>query len=325
MEQTPDNEPFESDSTTNLQPDTTTQPDAAPLKVKKQRRGVHPAIVAVLVGIILLLGAAVVYLLFFDNTKDTSTDNQVTTPVKTALTAEQVVEKIKPELAGTQRVNSTEMSYYSAAAYKPDNDKYYVTPEDESGVGVTGSSDVVTTDFATIKKLLKDNEFKLVDDKSYTYTDEDQGTVYASSAVVCLASTHAAIDTADEATASLACADISSYVATAKVVSPFYDAYLAVTDKPVKIKASKLVFIGPNITESQTAGYKRADVGMASYGAPAGGSQGLFYQTPDNTWHYFTNTQELVPCSDYSTQDVKKAFVGSKCSDDAGQESTVSL
>lgn len=40
----------------------------------------------------------------------------------------------------------------------------------------------------------------------------------------------------------------------------------------------------------------------------------LFYRTsPDAEWQYFTNTTGVLSCSDYSTDDLKKAYAGETC------------
>jgi hypothetical protein len=38
-----------------------------------------------------------------------------------------------------------------------------------------------------------------------------------------------------------------------------------------------------------------------------------FYQTPDKVWHYFASTPALIPCGDFSTDDLKKAYFGTPC------------
>jgi len=79
----------------------------------------------------------------------------------------------------------------------------------------------------------------------------------------------------------------------------------------------------PKIAESKTAGYKTAEVGLLAE-AQFGGAAGLFYQTPDGMWHFFKGTQQIIPCGDYNTPDLKKAFLGSQCNVLKGTEDTLS-
>ncbi len=119
----------------------------------------------------------------------------------------------------------------------------------------------------------------------------------------------------------LACALKDTYKATAKVQKPFYDAYTAArTDYPDQDIAY------PRISDSRTRGYKTAEAGLYGEGQPTG-AMGLFYQTPDQTWHYFMGTQQIVSCSKYDTPDLKKAYLGEQCFESANtvSPSTVQL
>ena len=56
-----------------------------------------------------------------------------------------------------------------------------------------------------------------------------------------------------------------------------------------------------------------------------GGGIGKFYRTsPDSKWQFFVVTQAPLYCSEYDTDDLKKAFLGEVCYNDS-QESTVQL
>lgn len=45
-----------------------------------------------------------------------------------------------------------------------------------------------------------------------------------------------------------------------------------------------------------------------------GGAAGLFYRTsPDAKWQFFVATQSALDCSDYNTDDLRKAFAGDVC------------
>ncbi len=56
-----------------------------------------------------------------------------------------------------------------------------------------------------------------------------------------------------------------------------------------------------------------------------GGAAGLFYRTaPEEKWQFFAGTQSPLDCSDYNTDDLKKAYLGEVCYN-GSVESTVQL
>jgi hypothetical protein len=116
------------------------------------------------------------------------------------------------------------------------------------------------------------------------------------------------------------CALISDFAATAEAARPFYEAYA----KAPEHYEDNMAFGKQTVNESQTAGYKTAIIPLFAYGDYVGGFVGLFYQTPDEVWHYFKGTQQALDCSEYNTVDLKKAYLGDVCYD-SSTESTVSL
>lgn len=71
------------------------------------------------------------------------------------------------------------------------------------------------------------------------------------------------------------------------------------------------------ITDSEYKPYQNTWIGI-------GGGAGLFYRTsPEAEWQFFTGTQSELECSDYNTDDLKKAYLGEPCWDNG--QSTVQL
>ena len=72
------------------------------------------------------------------------------------------------------------------------------------------------------------------------------------------------------------------------------------------------------IKDSQVASYQTLNV-------PVANAMGLFFRTsPDSNWQFFKTTQSVIPCQEYNTTDIKNAFAGSVCYDEAtGNNSTV--
>lgn len=80
-------------------------------------------------------------------------------------------------------------------------------------------------------------------------------------------------------------------------------AYLAKEGKPLGSVSVKVA----DIENSSVAPYQRLDASI--YGAV-----GLFYRvSPEAKWQFFMGTQSPLSCSDYNTEDLRKAFAGEVC------------
>lgn len=65
--------------------------------------------------------------------------------------------------------------------------------------------------------------------------------------------------------------------------------------------------VAVKIRDSEYAPYQ-------SFGAGVKGAVGLFYRTgPDAKWQFFTSVQGPLECSEYNTDDLRKAFAGDYC------------
>lgn len=121
---------------------------------------------------------------------------------------------------------------------------------------------------------------------------------------------------------SVTCSDIDKLVAQAEKLKPFVAAY---REKEGTANKDRIIITIGEIKDSKTQGYKLMEGGLGDIEF-GGGAALLFYQTPDGTWHYFTATQSELGCTDFNTEDLKKAYLGSYCYDSKQEaESTVSL
>lgn len=121
----------------------------------------------------------------------------------------------------------------------------------------------------------------------------------------------------------LACALKTSYLNTSTVQKPFYQAYRESSSAAMLTEDNRLGY--PKTTTSKTPGYKTAELSLYGEASPTG-AMGLFYMLPDNTWHYFRGTQQILPCTEFNTADLKKAYLGTGCYNEiAQQDSTVQL
>lgn len=124
--------------------------------------------------------------------------------------------------------------------------------------------------------------------------------------------------TATSAQITFACSTTDEYTKNAELQKPLYTAYSASKDY------SKDIMLGlPTIKASAANGYQTAQAQFGNDGQLVGGSVGLFYQTPDKAWHYFINTQNILPCSTYNTTDLKNAYAGEQCGNANGSIGTV--
>ena len=300
-------------------------PDSPPPSepVTHKRRS-HPLLVALLMVIIIALaGAAAIlgYAYYFQ--KPTFPSNGINSPAPAGLTASGVLNDIKAVFSGKPASNPELSVPIKVAGYN-----YYTQVDPAQIKGLHDS--VPYTDSALAAAKIA----KVLKQKNFTETIVQAGNGeseyianYTHSDVVCGVT---AAKTANNPTGNhevlVACANMSDYTSAAAAERPFYEAY---PNKPSD-NTTNILFIGhPILTPSRTLGYQTVSMqmgGVMSDGTPAqGGFTGLYYQTPDKTWHFFSSTQGNLPCSDYTNVDAKKAFVGSPCTDPAGKTSTVSL
>lgn len=84
--------------------------------------------------------------------------------------------------------------------------------------------------------------------------------------------------------------------------------YAKVNSYPLTIRVSN-----PTIKDSSVSPYQTLQVGTDN-------AAGLFYRvSPDAEWQYFTSTQAELECSEYNTDDIRKAYAGDKCYDEAAK------
>lgn len=78
--------------------------------------------------------------------------------------------------------------------------------------------------------------------------------------------------------------------------------------------------INHEIVDSEYVPYQKVAVNV-------GGAVGLFYRaSSESEWQFFAATQGSFPCSEYNTDDLKKAYLGEGCFDETnGVNSVVSL
>ncbi len=113
----------------------------------------------------------------------------------------------------------------------------------------------------------------------------------------------------------LDCAQLSAFKNNVAAVKPLASAYDA--SKLTAIVQDPL-FSAPTKTQSSaTKDYANTSVNVASVKTPSDNSSAEFYQTPDKNWHLFAVAKDpaKIACTDYNTDDLKKAYAGFSCWD----------
>ncbi|MBC7764517.1 hypothetical protein H7Y29_02275 [Microbacteriaceae bacterium] len=302
--------------------DTTVQSRPQPIKKKKSRSHILLLLLALLViaglgGAATLLG----YKYYFTQPASQS-QSAPSQAVQKKLTAADTISLVRSSYTSELSKDTGLAVPIKAAGYN-----YYTGIDQSKVVAVNGT--VAYTDSAVIvakiAKILKEKGFteKIVqsgaDDSTYIadYTERD---------VVCeITTTKTYNNPTGDHKVDVACANMSDYLTTASSQKPFATVY-----STKESETGAVQFVGkPTITASKTAGYSTAQLAIVSVtpdgNSGSGRASGLFYQTPDMKWHYFLSAMGLEFCNKYTTDDLKKAYVGTPCVDEAGKQITVTL
>ncbi len=237
---------------------------------------------------------------------------------------------------GVSAVDGDGIYAYGAPAYKEGDMKFNVLP-----LAITGSaykSDLATAkaNYAALEKFFETNKFK----KKFSSTnapgaasDVEQAVNYVayaeyeSSNILC-SIRHADATTTKAAShiASIGCADKESYGQAAKVLQPFYAAYVGAGSD-----VSKNLVFGFLRETSGSDGYKHTEIYQEDDNQYAEGQDvkpftGLYYQrSGDKAWTYFSITpvDTTLYCEAYTTPALKSAFKGYECFDNPSQQDSV--
>ncbi len=274
-----------------------------------KRRPTWPLVVTVL--ILLLVGGAAAYWVALAPTASKTAIEKTTTkqPASTVAKGTNIIKLMTGLQAaipgGTTATEPlapdymvTGYDFYASARSKDTMSVVYKKPAAElSATATQAASYLAENGFKKSAQQVKDAYYPLV---KYENDDTFCGINYYS-------------DSAEELQELyVACAAKTSYAPTAKLQKPFYDAYRAANKGSQYLTEDSRIGY-PKITDSVTAGYKTAEAAIYGEASPTG-AMGLFYQTPDGTWHYFKGTQQMLMCTDFTTAELKKAYAGQKCS-----------
>jgi|GEM_PF-1686935 len=285
--------------------------------MKKKSHKKRNIFVAVLLVVLLVGGGAAAYYLNRpEPVKEQATvKKEARATIKEDTTvAEALVSEIRNDIGG-QLVSEGNTS----PPYKPDGYGYYVRSSTEYEAKVERIKDKAENALQAIRNKLIEKGYT----ESVTQDVSDSGMYeadFTGTYALCYVYMISGLNAADPkgSSAGLTCADIESYETTAKQMEPFATAYEVTSSYS---SAEPTLYTNLRASKSSVSGYERATVGISGI-VGAGGFAGLFYKTPSMDWKFFTGTQEIVPCDAYSTDDIKKAYLGEPCYDQASDNQT---
>lgn len=308
-------------------------PTSQPFVSSSRKRSFVPILVGILLLIIGIGGGVFIYVNFIDKKPvqtPSSQNNQPDTTKQqdaTTVNAESTINEIKQKLKGTKvEVKKIDSSISTTGqggsiAYTPPQAKlegyeFTTTPKTYVGMSTQGDRALADSEFKTIDEYLTSKGFTKkqlpeIDRSGYIQVEE-----YQTADIVCSADE---LNNSSGAVASVSCADTVSFTDAYKELQPLYTAY-----KDARQDVTNIAFRTDAINKSKTEGYKFASISVASIGG-IGGHMALFYQTPDEKWHFFVGTQQMLKCEDYNTSDIRKAFLGEPCFGTNDDNSTVKL
>jgi hypothetical protein len=311
----------------SLEIDGTDDPKDRHPHYRQRREKRHPLVTVVIIFLLTLLAAGGVagyfFLLHTSANVDTTSSNTSSAGTSGKMTAKTLVDKAQGVIKGEVKLTTqdTDGGYYnvfSAPPFKPNGFTFSVRPSIDYGFGSYGTKTIVAADVTLIQGVLTVSGLKgnVIDPGS------DVGSfyeLYESDTIICSLSDQKPYSEPSSSTkydTILGCADKSDYLANAATLRPYFIVYASQS----QFSTTHTLITGPNITASKTAGYSTATVAISSSEySSVGGFAGLFYVTPNKTLHYFTGTQSVLPCSKYSTDDLKKAYVGEQCYDETAK------
>lgn len=289
-------------------------------------------IISLLAAAILAVGTTLAFTTFFNDdaaapTTNTETVNESET--KDTLSAKELVASAVAATTGvknapTDNKGSAAYPVFAAPVFKPSGYEFSVRPFEDYGLFSTGTKETALADLNAVKSILLNNKLA----ESIKQAGDDQAmfiAYYESSTIICGLSDQKPYQVstgATDYTVTLGCADKSAYTDNAKTLKPYFDVY----KNQSEYDTSKLTLSMPVVKESPIKGYSNAGVSInGSEYDSVGGFAALFYTTPDGALRFFKGTQNSIPCEDFNTDDIRKAYAGESCYDETDDAAVVKV
>lgn len=298
-------------------------PLATPVAV--HHKNIKKPLVVILVLLVSIVSAAVAYwynnrdYILESNTSEITAIredlNARSAPPKSNL--EVMVEGFSKKINGSNIKGDVSAPDYNVVGY--DFNAVGIAEESSALVISVNEKDVATT-LKKVETVLLSKGFKKSVSQVAEALNDSQLTKYEQTGLICGISNVQNNPTLElvKFDVQLACAEKRSYEKIAKTQQPFYEAY-----RRDDVHGGKRSVGYPTISAANSNAYKTATAAIYDE-AGRGGALGLFYQTPDEKWHYFLAAQAELDCASYNTEELKKAYQGATCSPDSnGGRSTV--
>lgn len=284
-------------------------------KQKTQSGSAHLIIIIVL-AIVLIGVLGYVYWKNFLQIKSVARQNASTSTIKNdtnnQINASDIIDRIQKTLPTNFNISKD----YIGVEYKVTGYSYYTSISSlskslEGKVAYDKSADVVSS----VSQLLIGDGFI----ERNIQNGDGEGmyiSIYKNASIICetTVSKYYQQPLADH-TVQIICEDIPTFLEAAKKQKPFFESY-------TKSRGNfSVAMIGdPNISESKTSGYFTATIGIGGVedetndiSVPGNGDKASFYKSLDQDWHFFRVLQAMPLCSDFNTNDLKKAYLGEDC------------
>ena len=284
-----------------------------------------------LVAFVLLLAGLTYFLVMMIVPKTADSDDSLSKSTRFA-SSKALVEIASPELRGaTVNIASYDgqggktaegLGAYGIASYTTGGRKYSNLPTNSYGSSYKGDSQQASRNYETLVAFFKKNKFKEISSGTdasgpIAWTSANikyiSFATYESVNLVCMIWHADATATlfASHVT-SLGCADKESYAKAAERLDEFYAAYTKGESDP----ADRIVLGDPRSGDSNTKGYRVAVVYQEDPSQLDVQFEGLYLKKPgEKDWTYFMGSQGWLDCTEFNTDDFKKAFSGFNCYD----------
>lgn len=276
--------------------------------------------------IVAVIGIAATLLWFFvtKNTADTPQQTEAAPPIPAAdiLQPHAVTDHIREHLAEANTIldidknndpkkGEVSISLEDASPpYQVDGYDYYVSYKGGSSLFVTtpGALDTKTPPSKTDVDLRHQiahiyHELGLESSETRSENGKLSTNVYTGKGLICTIET----DSAQISGSTAACGTIASYATAARTVKPISDI--------IEYDSDSTIFSNIAIKPSTSDDYSIASVSVGS--THGGGGVALFWKHGTEEWNLFRYTQNTLSCASYTTPELRTAFDGEACFDEA--------
>lgn len=287
----------------------------------------------VLLALFFVIGISLTaYVLFAQSMKDNSSSQPSPSslaPIKEKTAAENLIDKVKEALNATPVVaqQTEELNgrapdgaaiVYSVPSFQLKGYPFSNSPKVGYGTAVTSAASdrsVADGEYDKAVAVLTGNGLKVLTGTEISSASQ-RSALYANDKIVC--ATTASYNIRGSDYSGVGCGDIASYEEVAKLIKPLYTAYLAKAAAETKssLEQNPPMFSALKIEQGADK-FSRSTVRLNNT------TTELFYRDDNGSWTYFNSVNGAMPCTEFNTPELKKAFDGYPCKDDMGMSTAL--